>query len=654
MHDIVLGRKEDIISKKPEYSVVSLFCGAGGLDMGFSREGFHTIWANDMFEDATRTMRAWSKGTRVLCGDITKISSLLIPKASVMLGGFPCFVEGTLVTTKRGMIPVEKVLVGDYVLTLENRFRKVLTLMHDKKKGIHKLKIQGSIGVSCTDNHPFLVRKFYWEVNNNKKKVLKSTSPTKTMAKDIVPGDYVGVPINTENRNKYELTEQECILIGLFIGNGQIIDNKIEIVGAKHKLVEAVDTYKLDGSIRKWNNKYRYSFENEKILNIVKSFGSYRDLNIPSSILDLPIPLLEKVIQGVNIVAGSVQTGGMIRLTTEKESLLLQLAQMVMKVYKVGYAVGKYVSRGSLIVPKPHYIMYRTERNKNMKWYYEDNKLWFKVRNNEFIEDYNRTTYNLEVEEDHTYVVNNIGTFNCQGFSMMGNRLTDDPRNFLYKQYIRVLEHVQPYVFLGENVEGILTMENGLVIDRIVKEFSEIGYNVSYQLVNASDYGVPEDRKRVIIVGYRKDLEDARFPVPPMQERVVQRDVLWGIEEPHADDVHMGSFSPRFMTVNRLRGWDDPAYTILAGGRGCPLHPSSPPQVQLKPKLWRFGEEGLTRRYAWWEAAIIQSFPTGMLFYGSLEAKYKQVGNAVPPKLSQAFAREIYKELKRLGVPGDL
>ena len=99
-----------------------------------------------------------------------------------------------------------------------------------------------------------------------------------------------------------------------------------------------------------------------------------------------------------------------------------------------------------------------------------------------------------------------LGGFPCQGFSLSGPRKIDDSRNVLYKHYVKIVRDKKPLAFVGENVKGLLTMGDGAIIDAIVNEFSDCGYNVFYQLVNARDYEVPQDRERVIIFGFRKDL----------------------------------------------------------------------------------------------------------------------------------------------------
>lgn len=112
----------------------------------------------------------------------------------------------------------------------------------------------------------------------------------------------------------------------------------------------------------------------------------------------------------------------------------------------------------------------------------------------------------------HTDVL--LGGFPCQGFSLAGPRKIDDSRNVLYRYYVEAVKTVQPLVFVGENVKGLLTMGGGSVIRSIVEDFSDCGYDVSYQLVNMVDYGVPQERERVIILGFRKDLNIEKYVLP--------------------------------------------------------------------------------------------------------------------------------------------
>lgn len=239
-----------------------------------------------------------------------------------------------------------------------------------------------------------------------------------------------------------------------------------------------------------------------------------------------------------------------------------------------------------------------------------------------------------------------LGGFPCQGFSLSGPRKIDDSRNSLYKHYVSIVREKQPLLFVGENVKGILTMGGGAVIEAIISEFSECGYDVRYELVNARNYGVPQDRERVIITGFRKDLGIKYVTyTPALPVRVNLREALANMPEPLPEEVCMAPYSSRYMSRNRKREWDDVSFTIPAMAKQVTLHPSSPDMVKVGKDEWKFGDGGVTRRLSWKEAAAIQTFPRDMEFCGDLINKYKQIGNAVPVKLAEYIGNKLYKML---------
>lgn len=236
-----------------------------------------------------------------------------------------------------------------------------------------------------------------------------------------------------------------------------------------------------------------------------------------------------------------------------------------------------------------------------------------------------------------------LGGFPCQGFSLSGPRKIDDSRNVLYKHYVRIVKAKKPLMFVGENVKGLLTMGNGTIIDAIIAEFSECGYDVFYKLLNAKDYEVPEDRERVIIVGFRKDLNIKGFEFPPPRRyKVTMREALKNVPSPTPDEICNAPYSSRYMSRNRKRNWDEVSYTIPAMAKQVTLWPGSPNMEKLGQDLWKFGDEGETRRFSWREAAAIQTFPSDLEFHGDLVSKYKQIGNAVPVKLAEIIATHLY------------
>ena len=240
------------------------------------------------------------------------------------------------------------------------------------------------------------------------------------------------------------------------------------------------------------------------------------------------------------------------------------------------------------------------------------------------------------------------GGFPCQGFSLAGPRKLDDKRNSLYKHFVRLVENKKPYIFIAENVKGILTLGEGAILEAIIEDFSTRGYFVFPKLLNAADYSVPQDRWRVIMVGIRKDLEIKDFTFPESHEKkITLGEALKDIPEPKPRDICKSSFSSRYMSRNRKRGWNDVSYTIPAMSKQVTLHPSSPDMIKLGEDRWVFGE-GNTRRFSWQEAAAVQTFPEDFNFVGDITSKYKQIGNAVPVKLAEAIALSIRNVLERV------
>ena len=239
--------------------------------------------------------------------------------------------------------------------------------------------------------------------------------------------------------------------------------------------------------------------------------------------------------------------------------------------------------------------------------------------------------------------------FPCQGFSLSGPRKIDDSRNTLYRHCVKLVELKQPKLFLAENVKGLLTLGDGQIKDAIISDFESKGYIVTLNLVNAADYHVPEDRQRVIIVGIRKDLVEkhgAYFTMPePLSDRITLREALKGMPEPAPDEICTAPYSPRYMSRNRKRGWDEVSFTIPAMAKQVTLWPGSADMVKLDKDLWKFGDDGITRRLSYKEAAVIQTFPKDMVFCGDLTSKYKQIGNAVPCEMARIVGIELHRIL---------
>ncbi|PJK16186.1 DNA (cytosine-5-)-methyltransferase [Chryseomicrobium excrementi] len=253
-----------------------------------------------------------------------------------------------------------------------------------------------------------------------------------------------------------------------------------------------------------------------------------------------------------------------------------------------------------------------------------------------------------------------IGGFPCPGFSEAGPRLIDDERNFLYIHFIRCLTQAKPDVFVAENVKGMLTLGKGEVIKQIAEDFSAAGYRVQYKLLNSRDYGVPQLRERVFLVGVREDLDyEYNFPEPShgdgqhLLPYVTLRDAIGDLEK-NPGPYFTGSYSSIYMSRNRKKKWDDQSFTIQASGRQAPLHPGGLSMEKVNSNKWIFPNgESQHRRLSVREIARIQTFPDWFYFddgendkvshNNRLDKQYKQIGNAVPVLLAKAVADPIAK-----------
>jgi len=254
-----------------------------------------------------------------------------------------------------------------------------------------------------------------------------------------------------------------------------------------------------------------------------------------------------------------------------------------------------------------------------------------------------------------------IGGPPCQSWSVAGSkRGINDSRGQLFFDFIRALKQIKPKFFVAENVQGILSKRNEPALKQIIKMFEEAGYIVSYKLLNAKDYNIAQDRKRVFFVGFRK--KNFVFP-EPLKKTIVLKDIIYDLRdnvvEPIDNTYHnenclvsnheyfKGGFSSIFLSRNRVRAWDEVSFTIQATARHIPLHPQAPKMILLGKDKRGFvpEKEKLYRRLSIRECARIQSFPDQFEFlYDNLIHGYKMVGNAVPPELARVIAEEIKKQ----------
>lgn len=254
-----------------------------------------------------------------------------------------------------------------------------------------------------------------------------------------------------------------------------------------------------------------------------------------------------------------------------------------------------------------------------------------------------------------------IGGPPCQSWSEAGSkRGIEDKRGQLFFEFIRLLKDRQPKFFLAENVSGMLTKRNESALIKIKELFTEAGYDLFFKLMNASDFNVPQDRQRIIFIGFRKDLE-IKFEFPKNKSKLTLKDAIWDLKDTAIEALNRyktngdkcivsnheyltGGYSSMYLSRNRVRSWDEASFTIQAGGRHAPLHPQAPKMIKVgKDKMeFKKGFEYLYRRLSVRECARIQTFPDDFIFiYKNVLSGYKMIGNAVPVNFAYELAQSV-------------
>lgn len=291
----------------------------------------------------------------------------------------------------------------------------------------------------------------------------------------------------------------------------------------------------------------------------------------------------------------------------------------------------------------------------------------------------------VELHRKHPRIDVIIGGPPCQGFSQKGKRLSiDDPRNFLFKQYVRFVEEFKPKYFVLENVPNIITTSNGFFKDQIVQEFEKLGYKVTYGVLKAVDFGVPQDRQRAIFLGQLGELE---ISLPQSNGiRTTVKEAIYdlpfigsgeGTEESTYDKEPLSEFAKEMRkNATALHNHVATSHSKLAlerlalipKGAGKEVLPAEHRTKSIYSGTWcrliedgvattittrfdtpssgRFTHPILNRCVTVREAARLQTFPDDFIFYGTKTVQMKEVGNAVPPFLAREIARTIAKNEK--------
>ena len=468
--------------------VLSLFDGMSCGQVAFDRLGIkfdgeeNKYFASEIKKHAIKLTQYHYPNT-IQIGDVTKVhyeNGILYTEngefktpIDIIIGGSPCFVAGTLVLTNKGYKKIEDIKRGDYVLTHNNRFKKVLTTMIKSSNDIYELNTITNNKVLGTAEHPFYIIS---------KELQNFSNPYWKELKNLKNNDYVGIAINKNeiipnNKiiNKY--IEQSTLwkLIGKFINNGVVYNDKIYICFNNDK--KEICNFLKNENITYCTNENLISIHNDNLVKYLKE-----ECNI-KTLLDLPNKQLKIVLDSLLNESN----------VFSNKNLLLAISQCYAKVYNKPYKIEKKENR---------YFFIPCENNEDL--FFKDGYIWSKIssisKTNLF-----ELVYNLEVEDDNSYTVENIIVHNCQNFSTARATMykidgLEGDKSKLFYEYLRILHEVNPKYFLLENVKMKKESEQQLNDYMGVKGIHINSRLVSYQnrpriyWTNIPNVTIPKDK----------------------------------------------------------------------------------------------------------------------------------------------------------------
>ena len=485
-------------------------------------------------------------------GDISKIETQDIPDHDLFTYSFPCFTGDTLVLTNAGYKRINEIEIGDTVLTHTNQYKKVTNVFNQGVKDIVSLKGMAFHNIKTTETHKFLTRERYRTWNNERRSYDRLFhEPQWVEVKDLTKDHYLGLSINQKselpvwdgysnswNTGYGDRTYDTNLITPLLENNNfwwligrYVADGWTRSQGG---IIIAVPDVKLEELESKVDGLFKYNISKEGSVNkvhisvkelelFVKQFGYYaHGKKVSPEVLSLPVELLKSFIEGYFSGDGSyIESKKLYKCTSVSEELIYGIGQCVAKVYRRPYSIYKDIRpethfiEGRVVNQRDTYsLTFKLETGKQDQAFYEDGHIWFPFNGLEF--DGQETVYDIEVEDDHSFTVFNTIVHNCQDISVAGKGLGlnegSDTRSGLLWECQKVIDGKRPKYLLLENVKNLVGKKHKHNFDKWLEWLEEQGYTNYWQVLNAKDYGVPQNRERVFVVSILGEHEPYEFP----------------------------------------------------------------------------------------------------------------------------------------------
>lgn len=488
--------------------------------------------------------------------DVSGVDKTAIPDFDLLTAGFPCLSGETLVQTATGLKPIESITVGEKVLSHDGRYHEVLRTACTGTKRTYRMKGYGFDELFATGNHMFLVRRRRWKFKriDGKSRRFQVLEPPKWMTvsemfEDENPRDlflatrmseaevlpeWNGAEIHVNQfvrktiRDLKMNDETLWYLAGRYLGDGWLRKQtkKGELRDEYVGIAIACNKDETDDFIKKLNGSFKCTIANERTVTKVifssvelaafmKQFGiGAKNKGLPGFAFDLPVEYAKKLIEGYLDSDGCVSDGNL-QFTTISRILAYGIATLCEKAYGKPCAIRKYKTKeykfieGRKVRQNDFYLVRCKTNDKHRTYFYEDGFMWRAL--NEITESDEVPVYDVEIEESHTFIANRVVTHNCQSYSVAASLASstgiEGGKGELWWQIRDVLEAKRPPFCLFENVDRLLkspAKQRGRDFGIILSCLNVLGYSAEWRVVDASDYGGAQRRRRTFIFAYEK------------------------------------------------------------------------------------------------------------------------------------------------------
>ncbi len=516
----------------PDARVVELFAGVGGFRLGMEAAGFRTVWANQ-WEPGSVAQHAWSayvarfgdepdRGNEDIerLMDEAEKGRFEIPDHDVLVGGFPCFTAGTAVLTESGYRPIEDLAVGDRVLTHLGRWRRVTAVMSRDADATLVLRGQGFPDIRTTHEHPFWARRRGHRWDDERQRDVRAFEEPRwieagaidssVFVSQVYPAEHPAPPVDTDRSADFYW------LVGRYLADGWRVTadgkGRVVIVTGAHEADRVEQRIRQVYPCTRSHSRTAVQFQihRSEFHDWLADFGhGAAGKRLPGWLYGIDRVQAAALLDGYAAGDGSGWQEGW-RATTVSRSLALGLSLLVQRAFGVVASIHEAEARptttieGRVVKQQEQYQLVVPPRNGSA--FVEGHHGWKLVRR--VTPAGPATVYNISVEDDESYVADGCLAHNCQDYSVaktLNQALgLEGKKGVLWWQIHRLLTMKRPPFFFLENVDRLLkspASQRGRDFAIMLATLANLGYEVEWRMVNAADYGFPQKRRRVYIVG---------------------------------------------------------------------------------------------------------------------------------------------------------